>query len=332
MITSVSNISNPREIILKRMKEFFLKNGVEEVVVGFSGGMDSAVAALLCSEILGWDRTELVHLHFGIFSYRKTLENVRKFGERFGKDITFLNAQEDQVRVWKHGPSCNLCTKKVKIGKLKEYAKGRLVVGGANKSDSWGNYGLEYHDGVYSPLFDLDKDAISSILMYYGLKLEDVKIGEKGGLHREGCKLKHLLKMLISLEYHGNAVSKSNEILMETLDELNFRTDLANVKIIGPLGKNIALVNVKPLPPESMRRIILERLEKVDEIDEVHFVDRNIKLIVKANPGLFNDERSRRMVEIGKFKIEFSKDVEIEWKVSKNNKLWTFHVVDFEWG
>ena len=317
--------------ILEDMKRFFDETGVEKVVVGFSGGMDSTVSALLCSEILGWDNVELVHLHFGIFSYRRTIENVKRLAERMGKKVAFLNVEEDQRKVWKHGPSCNLCTKKVKIRRLKEYANGRLVISGANKSDSWGIHGLRYHDGVYSPLFNLNKAEVYSLLVDYGFDLADVKVGEKSGLSREGCKLKHLLKMLISMEYHGHAVAKSNEILLEILDRTTIDAKIANVKIIGPLSRNIALVNISPPPSDEAKEKILERLRDLDEIDEVHIVDREIKLTVMANPGLFNDEKSRRRIEIGKFEKDFSEKVKVEWRKSKNSRLWTFHVVDFEW-
>ena len=297
----------------------------EKVIVAFSGGEDSSLAALLMKEALGKDRVELVTVHFGEFTYIRTEDIIREFSRNYGFKHTYIDGSERQRSIWKHGPSCNACTKLVKLGLIKEYAKGRIVVSGANRSDSWGKTYLKFHQGVYTPLLEFDKKDIREMLDHFGVQIK--KIGE--ARNREGCKLKHLLKMLVKREYHGRAVSVANELLLSILDEEGFKADLANVKIIGPLSKNIALVNLKPDPPDFLKNKVKEALKKVEVIDEVFFVDTPIELDIVANPSIYRNESSREWILKGRLQPEFSQKVVVRWRESKNNRLRTFQVVGY---
>ncbi|MHC1568128.1 MAG: DUF7411 family protein, partial [Candidatus Syntropharchaeia archaeon] len=139
----------------------------EKVIVAFSGGEDSSLVALLMKEALGKDRVELVTVHFGEFTYSRTEDIIREFSGKYGFKHTYIDGSERQRSIWKHGPSCNACTKLVKLGLVKEYAKGRIVVSGANKSDSWGKTNLKFHQGVYTPLLEFDKKDIREMLDYF---------------------------------------------------------------------------------------------------------------------------------------------------------------------
>ena len=236
MINIKVEINNILEDIKKISKE-------KEIVVAFSGGLDSTVVSALAIQALGREKVEAVTVSFGEYSYSKGLKNVRSISEALDLKLKIVQAKKEQERVLKKGPACNKCTRIAKLGKVKREAQGRLVLTGSNQSDTWGKRGLKLYDGFYTPLLELKKKEIRKIADYFDIKI--LQIGENK--FREGCKLKHLLKPLVAAE--------ANELLLTILEEEGYESVLANVKIIGPLNKNTGLINVSPLPEEKSFQI-----------------------------------------------------------------------------
>ncbi len=301
----------------------------EPVAVAFSGGLDSSVAAALCREALGPDRVLLVTVNMGQYAYRRGNEIVLEMAERLGLPQRCLLGQAFQDRIMAGGPACNRCTREIKLGLVKAAARGRLVVTGANRSDTWGRMGVKLCNGFYAPLLDLDKPQIRELALQLGIDPPLTKIGENPG--REGCKLKHLLKPLANPDYHGRAVAQANEVVLEAVRELGFAAQLANVKVIGPLRRNVGLVNLWPHPPGNVAREVLRRLRQLPELEEVHLVDRPVRLVAKANPSVVRDPHARYWLQHGRLQPDFAYPIEVRWLPSCNGRLATFHVVAFEW-
>ena len=295
------------------------------VVVAFSGGLDSTVTAALARDTLGADQVLLVTVNMGEYAYKRGNEIVLEMAERLGLPQRCLLGQFKQDRIQSAGPACNRCTREIKLGMVKAVAGGRLVLTGANRSDTWGQLGLKVCNGYYAPLLDLDKPAILALADDMGVR--PPRIGENPG--REGCKLKHLLKPLAAPEYHGRAVARANEVVLAVLREAGIAANLANVKIIGPLGRNIALVNVRPVLPVDVRHRLRAALEAVPELDEVHFVDGPITLVAKASPAILNDGHARYWLERGRLAPDFAFPIAVEWQPTTNARLGTFQVVAF---
>ncbi|MCX7654070.1 MAG: 7-cyano-7-deazaguanine synthase [Fervidobacterium sp.] len=309
------------ESIIKDIQDTFSQCN-QSFVVAFSGGMDSTAAALLCAEAVGKENVELVHVVYGPYTYENSIKIVSEFAEQYGFKLTFVT-NLGQEKIWKYGPSCNMCTKEIKMKSVLEYANGRLVVTGSNSSDTWGKTGLRIFNGMYAPLGDLEKDEIRNILDRFGVKIR--RIGEHA--LREGCKLKHLLKPMTNPSYHGQATALANEILLRYFPSNN---EIANVKIVGPLSKNIAVVNLRPFRNEVYE--ITKEIEKLSVIDEVIVADRPLLLTIVANPSIYRVEESKFWITEGKLKPEFAVPIKVEWHESRNNKLRTFHVVEVrEW-
>jgi len=268
MINIKDEINNILEDIKKISKE-------KEIVVAFSGGLDSTVVSALAIQALGREKVEAVTVSFGEYSYSKGLKNVRSISEALDLKLKIVQAKKEQERVLKKGPACNKCTRIAKLGKVKREAQGRLVLTGSNQSDTWGKRGLKLYDGFYTPLLELNKEEIRKIADYFNIKI--LQIGENK--FREGCKLKHLLKPLAAPHYHGQAAAEANELLLTILEEEGYESVLANVKIIGPLNKNTGLINVSPLPEEKLKRKIIKELKKVKTLEQVEFLDKPINYI-----------------------------------------------------
>lgn len=299
-----------------------IRSNADSIDVAFSGGKDSTLVAKLCAEALGREHVRLINVSFERYSYAKSAEIVSRTASSLGLELIVVGEKKTQEEIWRKGPSCNRCTRVAKMGAIRRISN-RLVATGANQSDSWGKTGIAVKDGFYAPIRHWTRSLVQEALDYFGITVE--RIGESPG--REGCKLKHLLKMLINPYYHGKAVSVANELLLDYLSDR--KSDLVNVKIVGPLSRNIALINVLPLlKPEVIKELIV-RMKKTPEIDEVHYLDSPITLLISANPAIINDSESRYWIEKGRLQPEFSVPIRVKWLRSRNARLETFHVVGF---
>ena len=319
MISTKEKINNVLEEIEK------ISQG-EEIVVAFSGGLDSTVVSALAIQALGRERVEAITVSFGGYSYSKGLRNIQDISRALDLKLKIVQGKKEQERVLKKGPACNKCTRIAKLGRVKEEASGRLVLTGSNQSDTWGKRGLKMCNGFYAPLLELNKEEIRKIADYLDIKI--LQIGENK--FREGCKLKHLLKPLAAPYYHGQAAAEANELLLSILEEEGYESVLANVKIIGPLNMNMGLVNVFPLPGKKLKEKITKGLKKVKTLEQVEFLDKPIKLIIKANKGQFDNQHSRYWLEKGRLRPDFSVPIEVEWLLTTNKSLSTFQVIDYK--
>ncbi len=298
--------------------------GGAPVAVAFSGGLDSSTVAALAREALGAPNVLLVTVNMGDYAYRRGNQIVLEMAEQLGLQQRCLLGQKMQHEVQRGGPACNRCTREIKLGLVKAAARGRLVLTGSNRSDTWGQMGVKVNNGFYAPLLDLDKPDIRALADHLGLVIP--RIGEHSG--REGCKLKHLLKPLINPDYHGRAVADANEVLLSLLADARFAATLANVKIAGPMKRNIALVNVRPDPPEGLKTRIGDSLAALPSIDEVRFIEGPTRLVVRAGPALAGDERARFWVHHGRLAPDFAHPINVQWLPGRDGRLHTFHVID----
>ncbi|MBN2395253.1 MAG: 7-cyano-7-deazaguanine synthase, partial [Candidatus Atribacteria bacterium] len=302
-------MSSTKEKINNVLKEIEKISQGEEVVVAFSGGLDSTVVSALAIKALGREKVETITVSFGEYSYNKGLRNIQDISRALDLKLKIVQGKKEQERLLKKGPACNKCTRIAKLGRVKKEASERLVLTGSNQSDTWGKRGLKLYNGFYTPLLELNKEEIRKIADYLGLKI--LQIGENK--FREGCKLKHLLKPLATSHYHGQAAAEANELLLSILEAEGYESVLANVKIIGPLNKNIGLVNVSPLPEAKLKGKIIEELKKVKTLGQIEFLDKPTKLIIKANKGQFDNQHSRYWLEKGRLQPDFSVPIEVEW-------------------
>jgi len=307
------------------MQDIVATTGGDPVVVAFSGGLDSTVVAALVRDALGADRVLLVTVNMGEYAYKRGNEIVLEVAESLGLQQRCLLGQFKQHRVQAAGPACNRCTREIKLGMVKAVSGGRLVLTGANRSDTWGQLGLKVCNGYYAPLLDLGKTEIRAVADELGVR--PPRIGENPG--REGCKLKHLLKPLVAPHYHGRAVARANEVVLAVLREEGMVPELANVKVIGPMGRNIGLVNVRPMVEGAIRDRLVTALRAIAELDEVHVVDAPLTLVAKASPAIINDSHARYWIERGRLGPDFAAPITVEWHGTSNRRLGTFHVVDF---
>ena len=80
------------------LRDYVEKNGFRDVVVGLSGGIDSALTAALAVEALGPERVHCVSMP-SRFSSEATRGDARRLAESLGVDFRELPIDDDRRRV-----------------------------------------------------------------------------------------------------------------------------------------------------------------------------------------------------------------------------------------
>ena len=75
------------------LRDYVVKNGFDQVVVGVSGGIDSAVTAALCADALGPDRVQCVSMP-SRFSSEGTRDDARSLAESLGCEFREISIEQ----------------------------------------------------------------------------------------------------------------------------------------------------------------------------------------------------------------------------------------------
>jgi len=206
---------NPEEvsIVLKEFIKTYVKSsGCTSVVLGLSGGVDSAVSALLCKDALGVNNVQCVFL-----PDETTPALDRKHVELFVKTFhvhcreikisPFVESFYGALRQKKKITLANI-KPRVRMILLYEYANetGSLVCGTSNKSEILVGYFTKYGDGGvdFQPLGDLYKTQIYQLAKYLKIPAQIIKKPPTAGL------------------WVGQTDEKELRMSYQTLDEILF--------------------------------------------------------------------------------------------------------------
>ena len=210
---------DPKEvtIVVKDFIKTYVENsGCKGVVIGLSGGVDSAVTALLCRDVLGKKNTNCVFL-----PDETTPETDYKHYELLVKKFDLLCEKKDITSIVKQITSnCVVKPNKYALANIKarirmillfEYANmtNCLVCGTSNKSEILVGYFTKYGDGGVDimPIGDLYKTQVWELAKFLKIPKEIVSKPPTAGLwhgqmdeHELKLSYNHLDKILYGLE------------------------------------------------------------------------------------------------------------------------------------
>lgn len=179
------------ERIIKFIKDYVKQSGSKGVVLGLSGGIDSAVVAVLAKKAIG-NKLHCVYLPEREKDHDFDLEHIEKLSKRF--DITFIiHTIGELVNSTKAGfwekvskiPEGNMKAR-IRMFLLYTYANNNdyLVIGTGNKSELMIGYFTKYGDGGvdFEPLGHLYKTEVFELAKYLNIPNEIVDKPPTAGL------------------------------------------------------------------------------------------------------------------------------------------------------
>lgn len=241
---------NPKDVstVLKEfIKTYVESSGCSQVVIGLSGGVDSAVCALLCRDALGSNKVQCLFFPDGT---TPTLDrkHVKLFVNTFHvrcKEIEispFVSSFQKALTQKKKMTLANI-KPRVRMILLYEYANetGSLVCGTSNKSEILIGYFTKHGDGGVDiqPLGDLYKTQVYQLARYLKIPAPIIRKPPTAGL------------------WVGQTDEKELKMSYTTLD-----TILYGLEVKYPIGEIQKLAGVSKTQVERIRHMRIDSQHK----------------------------------------------------------------------
>jgi NAD+ synthase len=184
---------NPKDVatvIKEFIKTYVESSGCSSVVLGLSGGVDSAVSAILCKNALGVNNVQCIFLPDETTPAldRKHISLLKKTFHIRYKEMeisAFVRSFQSTLQQQKKITLANI-KPRVRMILLYEYANetGSLVCGTSNKSEILVGYFTKYGDGGvdFQPLGDLYKTQVYQLAKYLKVPAPVIKKPPTAGL------------------------------------------------------------------------------------------------------------------------------------------------------
>ncbi len=163
------------KFLIKFIYEEITKTGLKKGILGLSGGIDSAVVAVLAKKALG-DNFKAFLLP-SQFSSKSSIEDAKKLCEKFDIDYEIISIAplleaykiDDKVRFGNFSARMRMAVLYDKSAELNA-----LVIGTSNKSELMLGYGTLFGDlaSALNPIGDLYKTEIFEFAKYLGVNEE----------------------------------------------------------------------------------------------------------------------------------------------------------------
>jgi NAD+ synthase len=257
------DLSINSEEIIKIISDFiktYIKNsGSKGVVIGLSGGIDSAVTSIICKNTIGRDKTKCLFLPDNA-TPKLDIKHVNVLVKKFHlnceeKDI---NYQINQIRknLFKKYNNKSLANIKTRLRMLilYQYANmnNNIVCGASNKSELLIGYFTKYGDGGVdiNPIGDLYKSQIFELAKYLKIPKEIINKSPTAGLLKNQfdekelkINYKHLDLILAGIEnkIDNNTISKLTKINISQVRRIEKMISSSQHKRRFPLIPKIGL-------------------------------------------------------------------------------------------
>ena len=163
------------KFLIKFIYEEITKTGLKKGICGLSGGIDSAVVAVLAKKALG-DNFKVFMLP-SQFSSKESIEDAKKLCEKFDIDYEIISIAplldaykiDDKVRLGNFSARMRMAVLYDKSAELNA-----LVIGTSNKSELMLGYGTLFGDlaSALNPIGDLYKTEIFEFAKFLGVNDE----------------------------------------------------------------------------------------------------------------------------------------------------------------
>ena len=218
----MNKIKNIKQNLMSFLKEEVLKTGLKKITLGLSGGLDSAVVAVLCKEVFD-DNLNCV-LMPSQFSSKASIDDAIELCKKF--DIKYeivsiepmlsaylKNMQESSLRIGNFSA-------RLRMSVLYDISarENSLVVGTSNKSELLLGYGTIFGDlaCAINPIGDIYKSDLFEFAKYLGVNDSIVKKAPSADFYEGQSDEADL----------GYSYSKIDSLLKKMIDENRSKDEL----------------------------------------------------------------------------------------------------------
>ncbi|MEO0923408.1 MAG: NAD+ synthase [Pseudomonadota bacterium] len=177
------------------LRDYIAKSGFEKVLLGLSGGVDSAIVATIAADALGPDNVRCVMLP-SEYTSRASLDDAKEMAENLGCRYDFIPISEGRQAITNTlAPFFEGMTPDVTEENLQSRLRGLLLMAlsnkfgemlltTGNKSEVAVGYATIYGDmsGGYNPIKDLYKTRVFDICRWRNANHRDWMMGPKGAV------------------------------------------------------------------------------------------------------------------------------------------------------
>lgn len=218
----MNKIKNIKQNLMSFLKEEVLKTGLKKVTLGLSGGLDSAVVAVLCKEVFD-DNLNCV-LMPSQYSSKSSVEDAIELCKKFGikHEIVSIepmlsaylkNMEENSLRIGNFGA-------RLRMSVLYDISarENSLVVGTSNKSELLLGYGTIFGDlaCAINPIGDIYKSDLFEFAKYLGVNDSILKKAPSADFYEGQSDEADL----------GYSYSKIDSLLKKMIDENRSKDEL----------------------------------------------------------------------------------------------------------
>ena len=232
-------LENTKNFIVHWIKEYAQNNGIETLIVGISGGVDSALTSTLCA------LTDIKTIIVSMPIHQKTTElnNVSKHAHWLTNlypnvqkeiiDLTVLFETYKKTIPTKFHSQLNLANTRARIRMTTLYQiagyKNGLVVGTGNQVEDFGiGFFTKYGDGGVdiSPIADLNKSEVKKLAQYCKIHPDIISAPPTDGLWEDGRTDEDQIgATYIELEWAMN-YCKNDKLTKRKIEVLNIYNEL----------------------------------------------------------------------------------------------------------
>ena len=218
----MNKIKNIKQNLMSFLKEEVLKTGLKKVTLGLSGGLDSAVVAVLCKEVFD-DNLNCV-LMPSQYSSKSSVEDAIELCKKFGikHEIVSIepmlsaylkNMEENSLRIGNFSA-------RLRMSVLYDISarENSLVVGTSNKSELLLGYGTIFGDlaCAINPIGDIYKSDLFEFAKYLGVNDNILKKAPSADFYEGQSDEADL----------GYSYSKIDSLLKKMIDENRSKDEL----------------------------------------------------------------------------------------------------------
>jgi len=277
------NNSRIYNAVILGIRDYIYKNGFSKVIIGMSGGIDSALVATMAVDALGSDNIKLVALP-SRYNSNSSLKDATECSNNLGIKIdvisiepmyeTMINSLSDQFLNTKKDLTEENIQSRIRGNILMALSNkfGHLLLTTGNKSEMAVGYATIYGDmcGSFNPLKDIYKTKVFELAKWRNKNIPEISIYKKLNLIPE------------------NIISKPPSA--ELRDNQKDSDSLPEYEILDAILYNL-----------------IEEQKSVREIIHLEFDEQLVKKIARL---FYNSEYKRRQAVIGPkiSKMSFDKD------------------------